>query len=178
MRLWTTLAWIWLLRKLGPWFGVLPCYSLLRIRVFRADGSVEDLGIVSARQVTTAFAGHLVDALKGADQNPALGQYKYHKCGTGSTAEGPTNSHATFTSPFPAEPLASGTQGEASQKVYRSVMSVDFTDSRTITEHGIFNSPTPSSAGNLLDRSVFAGIAVINGETIEFTYDLTVNDGG
>jgi hypothetical protein len=46
---------------------------------------------------------------------------------------------------------------------------------RTITEHGVFSA---SSAGTLWDRSVFSGLPLNFGEAIQFSYDLTLNDGG
>jgi len=43
-----------------------------------------------------------------------------------------------------------------------------------VTEHGLFNA---SSAGTLMDRTVFSAINVVNGDSIQFTYELTATAG-
>jgi len=69
-----------------------------------------------------------------------------------------------------------GTQIEgASVNIYKSVATIPFTTTQTIKEHGLFNA---SSGVTLMDRSVFTGIPVNNGDSIQFTYELTCNAGG
>jgi len=67
-----------------------------------------------------------------------------------------------------------GVQSEGTSVQYKTVATITYTTTQTITEHGIFSLAT---GGVLLDRSVFSGISVVNGSQIEFTYTLTVSTG-
>ncbi len=141
----------------------------LYVQVVRADGRRDDYGLVSNRVVTTAGVNAIVDAFQGSF---TLNNFKYHGSGTGTTAEA-VGDTALVTE---VETRATGSQGEgAGANVYRTQGTVTYTATRAITEHGVFSA---TSAGTLLDRSVFAPINVNNGDSISFTYDLTVNAGG
>lgn len=130
-----------------------------------------DLGIISTRMVTDAFGELLVDELQGTGSNFSL--FKYHDTGTGTTAESVADT--TLETPT-GDARVAGTQTEgASTKTYRSVATMNYTASLSITEHGIFNA---ASAGTLMDRSVFSVISVSSGDSIEFTYELTITTGG
>ena len=48
-----------------------------------------------------------------------------------------------------------------------------FDATAAIVEHGIF-SQAATGGGTLLDRSVFSAINVASGDSIQFTYDLTL----
>ena len=61
------------------------------------------------------------------------------------------------------------------EEIYKSVGTITYTTTKAITEHGLFNIVT---AGILMDRHTFTAINVVNTDQIEFTYELTVNDGG
>ena len=69
-------------------------------------------------------------------------------------------------------PRGAGTASQPTADVYRSIQTHTYSASFTITEHGIFDA---STAGNLLDRTLFGGIAVVNTDKIEFTFDLTIS---
>lgn len=139
--------------------------------VYRADGRVEDLGLISTRVVTTAFVNYVVDSLQDSTTTP-LDAFKYHGSGTGVGAEA-VGDTALGTE---VETRATGTQVEgASANIYKSVATVNYTGSRAITEHGLFSA---SSAGTLMDRSVFSAVNVVNGESIAFEYQLTASSGG
>lgn len=151
-------------------FGLIAFTGTLSIRVFRADGSIEDYGVVSRRVVTNAFVNLLVDDLQASQA--AFHSFKYHGMGTDSTAEAATDT-ALVTE---VETRGTGTQTEgASANIYRSVGSVSATASRAIREHGLF---TAASGGTLMDRSVFSVINLNTGDSIQFTYELTCQAGG
>lgn len=153
--------------------GYMEITSALSARVFRADGKVEDLGVIARKEVTNQFVTHLVDVLQATDST--FSDYKYHASGTGTGAETTSDVCTTFTSP---DAPVTGTQTEGgTPTIYRSVATVNYTGTKAVTEHGVSNNAT-WNAGNLLDRSVFGVINVGNGDSIEFTYDLTVNAGG
>lgn len=142
--------------------------SALSIVVLRADGRRERLGVVSQRVVTTAGVNYLVDCLQNLAEPESI---NWHQSGTGTTAEAVGDTGlvtATGT-------RVAGTQSEPSANVYRTVATLSYTSSLAITEHGVF---TASTGGTLWDRSVFSAINVVNGDSIQFTYNLTVNAGG
>jgi len=134
----------------------------------RPDGSSVDYGLVSTKAVTDAGVAAIVDAFQGLF---TLSNFNWHAAGTGSTAESQTETALVAE----VETRESGTQGEgAGAHIYQTKATIDFTAARTIAEHGLFSA---SSAGTMLDRSQFADINVDNGDSIEFTYELTVPAG-
>jgi len=142
----------------------------LSAKVLRANGDIEELGIISTKLVTNAFVNDVVDNLIA--EGAAFGDYKFHGMGTGAVAENVTDT-ALGT---PVETRASGTQVEgASANIYRSVGTITATASRAITEHGLFNVVT---VGTLMDRSVFTVINLANNDAIQFTYEITFPSGG
>lgn len=139
----------------------------------REDGLIvhedmEPLGILSRRVVTTVGVEFLTDAFQGL---ASLSSFSWHASGTGTTAES-TGDTALGTE---VESRVDGSQTENGSNVYRTVATINYTSSFTITEHGIFSA---STGGTLWDRSVFSGISVVSGDAIEFTYDCTTNAGG
>jgi hypothetical protein len=180
------------LLQLWSWFKKLPSRLLyvkylfggslaigkaeLSMVVIRADGTVEDRGVVSRKKVTGAFVTDIVNCLsKTAPYNASAAvfqDYKYHDCGTGVTAE--ANTQTALVTPYGGA-RATGTQvagGTATAPTYTSVATISFTGTLAITEHAIFNA---STVGTMMDRSVFAAVNVINGDSIQFTYVLTIN---
>lgn len=142
----------------------------LNVRVFRADGTIEDLGVVSRRVVTTAGVAWLATAFTNTVEPEIL---NFHDCGTGNTAE--SSAQTTLVTPFGGSRV-SGTQSTpGSTNIYRSVATIAFTSTLAIVEHGIF---TASTSGTMFDRSLFSAINVINGDSIEFTWELTLPAGG
>jgi hypothetical protein len=144
--------------------------SALSATIFRADGRVEDLGVICRKKVTQAFVKRLANQL--ANNFAGADSFKYHDSGTGTTAE--SNADTGLETPTGLARVA-GTQADTSSGTtgnYRTVATITYNASYAITEHGVFNA---STAGTLLDRSVFAAINVANGDSIQFTYDLTIN---
>lgn len=134
------------------------------------DGQRIDYGKVAHRVVTTAFVNYMVDQLQ--TETSTWGDFKYHDSGVGTTdpAVGDTAIETTD-----GESRVTGSQTESAAAVYRSVGTIAYTTTKAITEHGLFND---ASAGTLMDRSEFAAINVVNGNSIEFTYDFSVTAGG
>jgi hypothetical protein len=141
--------------------------SELKVKVFRADGTVEDYGIASRRLVTTVGVNFIVDC----HQNLAeLENLNYHAMGTGAAAEAIGDTAMTQ-----VESRVAGTQSEPAANQYRTVATITATAARAVTEHGIWSA---STAGTLFDRSVFAAINLGNGDSIQFTYTLSYTAGG
>ena len=117
-----------------------------------------------AQTVTTVGKQWLVDVLQEIDA--AGDALKWHQSGTGTTAAaaGDTALGGAVYS------RAEGSQTEASAAVYRSVETIAYTGTRSITEWGIF---TTSTSGTMFARKTFAAKSVVSGDTITFTWDLT-----
>lgn len=151
--------------------GAVVMRSALSARVFRVDGSMEDLGVIAKRLVTNAFVQFVVDQLQ--TETSAFGDFKYHDSGIGVVAENVTD---TGLGTPCGDARDAGTQIEgATANIYKTVATHTYDEALAITEHGVFNA---SADGVLMDRSVFGAINVGNGDKIEFTYEITLNSGG
>lgn len=140
-------------------------------------GSIEDYGVVGDRVVTTAGVGFIVDAFQNSVE---LENMKYHALGTGSTAEdnGDTALVTELTTEYTGNVRATGTTAEgASANIYQTVATntLDGTPGAALREHGVFSA---SSAGVLLDRTVFASVTLSSGDGLQSTYELTCSAGG
>lgn len=142
--------------------------SQLEAKIIRKDGTIEDLGIISRRVITTAGVNFIV----ACHQNTAeLELINFHAMGTGSTAEA-IGDTALVTE---VEARVSGVQSAPAGNQYRSVATITATAGRSIQEHGILSA---SSAGTLFDRSIFSAVALTTGDSIQFTYTVTYTAGG
>lgn len=132
------------------------------------DGSTEDLGLISTKVVTDAGVNAIVQGFLAAF---TIANFNFHASGTGTTAE--AASQTALVTEVATRSSGAQTVG-ASNNIYRTVATITYGASLAITEHGIFSA---SSVGTLLDRSVFAAINVISGDSIQFTYELTLPSG-
>jgi len=132
-------------------------------------GEVIDEREVYEKCVTTAGVTALALVTASAKY---LKDFNYHDCGTGigDEAVGDTG----LGTPFGGSRVA-GTQTNPSVNVYQSVATITFADTFAITEHGLFSA---STSVTLLDRTKFAAINVISGDSIQFTYQCTLAAGG
>lgn len=151
-------------------FGLMTAYGKLEACLIRADGSKVAYGILGYRVVTSAFVNFVTDQLQ--TETSVFGDFKYHDAGVGTTAEANGDTGIETTD---GESRATGTQTESASNAYRSVGTISYTSSKAVTEHGLFND---SSAGTLMDRTVFSAINVVSGDSIQFTYTLTLSAGG
>lgn len=181
---------VWRLKNLpnlwrGAWralfaalFGVPVVYGVLHLRVTRVTGEIVDYGLASLRVVTTVGANYLVDALQNIVEPELL---KFHGIGTGGTAEavGDTTLVTELTTQYnPDNTRATGSLTEgASANIFRTVGTNTVDSAVAITEHGIFTQAA-TGGGTLLDRSLFSVINLANGDSLQSTYDLTINTGG
>lgn len=138
----------------------------LEIQVRHRDGRVEEHGLVSTKMVDTSGVNYIAALLASGAANTMY----YHASGTGTVAPAITDT-ALGTE---VGTRATGTH-TASGNVYTSVGVVNYTGTYAITEMGIFSA---STAGTLLDRFTFAALNVISGDTITFTFTLTLPAGG
>jgi hypothetical protein len=121
------------------------------------DGWIEDVGLVSQGLVTTAFRDFL--ALMLVTDATTIGDFKFHRPGTAATAE--ANTQTALTTDAGLE--ATGTQTNPTASTYQSVA--------TVTAD-----TTGAAGGTMLDRSLISPtVAVVNLDTVQFTYVLTIN---
>lgn len=168
--IWGLIGYLWA-KCLSRLTGIPTFTATLRAKFRGADGSIVDYGIVSRRLVTTAFVNFLVDQLQA--ETTEIGDFKFHDSGIGTTAEDAGDTDIETTD---GEARVSGTQEEgASANIYKSVATITYSTAKAITEHGLFSALT---GGTLMDRSVFAAINVAQDDSIQFSYELSVNSGG
>lgn len=153
----------------GPLTGgaVFPT-GRLYVKHNRLDGSVDDYGLVSTKLVTDAGVAYIVDAFQNITE---VENMKFHGSGTGGTAE--AAGQTALVTEVATRTSGTTTEG-ASANIYRTVGAISYSGTFAITEHGVFSA---SSAGTMLDRSLFAAINVISGDSIQFTYELTFPSG-
>lgn len=145
-----------------------------------ADGNVVDYGVVSRKKVTQAFVLNIVDAMcdsAGTGQLATFNDYQYHDCGTGGDQSTESNSSTTLTTG------GAGTGGTrvigaptdvstSSTGKMQTQATIPFDATKAIREHAVFNA---ASSGTMLDRSAFSDITVNNGDSIQFTYVLSID---
>ena len=161
---------VFLVQPVARFFGLMTAYGRLEAVLVKTDGKRINYGVLGYRLVTTAFVNFVVDQLQ--TETSVFGDFKYHDSGVGITdpAIGDTDIETTD-----GEARATGTQTEGAANAYVSVGTISYTTTKAITEHGLFNALTGVT---LMDRSEFAAINVVPGDSIQFTYTLTVSAGG
>lgn len=177
--------------------GKIRLKAHLNAVVIHADGSRESLGEMESRKpwyqrlwefVSFDERGLITDAALNAiavdlASGTALNVFKYHDSGTGVTAAaqsdtalqtqaGPTT-RATGTNTQTQS--ASGT-GSTTPAIVTSVATVAYVSGLAITEWGLFNQV--AQGGTMWDHRVFAAINVVSGDSIQFTYSLSLPGGG
>jgi hypothetical protein len=131
-------------------------------------GWTENVGRVSEGKVTTAFRDFM--ALMLVTDATTMGDYKYHEVGTSATAEANTDTALIVTTSIAR---VVGTQTNPTASTYQSIATVTADSTETWQEHGLFNA---STSVTLMDRSLISPtVAVVNLDTVQFTYVLTLN---
>ena len=155
----------------GKFCGVLTSYGTLSAVVIKANGERVDYGVLGMRQVTDVGVAFLVDDWD--DDTTDITAMNYHDSGTGGTAENQTDT-ILVTQAGPTT-RATGTKSQPSANILQSVGTIAYTGTLGITEHGLFSQA--AQGGVLWDRTLFTVINVVNGDSIEFTYQCTLTAG-
>src|SRR5262245_46970414 len=120
--------------------------------------------------VVTVGKNYVVDAWKGITTLPNM---KFHANGSGVTA--PTAGDPTLQAEYSAGSAvrATGTTTNgASPNIFRTVGTVSFlANGLNVTEWGLFSATT---VGTMFSRVTFTAIPVNNGDSIQWTYEVTV----
>jgi hypothetical protein len=163
-------------------------YGQLFLSVFRADGTVDHLGLASLRLVTTVGVKYICDDFNAGANDVA--NMKFHGLGTGTNAEavGDTILQTELTTQYGApggdNVRPTGTQASATvstNATYTTVGTITVDASVAATEHGVFSQAAvgaASAANTLLDRSVFSVVNLASGDSLQATYVLTINSNG
>lgn len=152
-------------------------YGAVYARIVRANGEIVNLGLISLRVVTDTGVAFIVDAFQNTVE---LENMKFHGFGTGGTAEAASQTALVteLTTQYATDnvrPTGSTTEG-ASANIYRTVGTLSPDATVAITEHGIF-SQAAVAGGVMIDRSLFAAINLVSGDSLQTTYDLTFTSG-
>lgn len=143
----------------------------LTARLTRADGSVEEFDLGSGL-VTTAGVNFLAGYFNNATNNAST--FKFHDSGTGTTAAAIGDVDLQTA----AGPTTRATGSQAnSTNTYTTVGTISYVSTLAITEWGLFTDATRGS-DTMWDRKVFSAINVVSGDSIQFTYVLTITAGG
>ena len=119
-----------------------------------------------AQTLTTTGKNWTQDVLQEVDA--AADALRWHKSGIGVAVAAAANTDLSTG----IYSRVSGTMAEGSSaNIYQSVATISYTGTRSITEWGIF---TTSTAGTMYSRKTFGAKSVINGDSITFTWNLTI----
>lgn len=157
--------------------GVATIHGTLFLRVLRADGQVQELGLAGFKVVTTAGVGFIVDAFQNIVEPEIM---KFHGIGTGNTAENVADTTLvteSTTALLVDSTRATGTLAEgATGNIFRSVGTITVDASVAAVEHGLFTTAA-TGTGVLLDRTVFSVVNLANGDSLQATYEITFTAG-
>lgn len=132
----------------------------------KADGQKVDLGLLGKNKVVTNTGAD--DVAKAFNAAFTLANFNFHDCGTGTVA--PAITDTGLGTPYGGS-RATGTQSNPASKQYQTVGTISFTSSLAITEWGLFSA---STVGDMFDRLTFTAINVVSGDSIQFTFLLSV----
>ncbi len=175
----------------------------LHFEVHRADGTVGETGViepaakfawvptkVTAWQYAANLIGPspayalivnsgenwLVDAFQNLVE-PETMIYTASGTGTVAAAEGDVGLGAEITTglnPDSTRPSCSVVGEGASANIRRCQATVSYDATLAVTEWGLCNQASTAACPNLFSRIVFSAVNVNSGDSIQFTYDLTV----
>lgn len=157
--------------------SVVVLESALSLVAIYGNGRVEDFGMVGYKSIVDNGVGFLVDAWQNIVE---MENMKYHGLGTGSTAEGSTQTALVteLTTEYTGDVRATGTTAEgASGNIFSTVATntLDGTPGAALREHGLFSA---STAGVLWDRTLYSAITLSSGDSLQSTYQMTASSGG
>lgn len=165
---------LWITRDQGE--AIHPAGMFFQSRLFAehlsAAGDLKKVYDLGSGLVTTAGVN-----LMGGDwsnANATLKIMNYHDSGTGTTAAA-IGDTTLQTQAGPAT-RATGSQTNATANIYQSVGTINYVSSLAITEWGLFNQT--AQGGTMWDHRVFAAINVVSGDSVQYTYKLTITAGG
>lgn len=152
--------------------GGVEFHSNLSATLIKGNGAIYKYDLGSGLVTTAGVAFMANDFANITPGTNDITAFNYHDSGTGTTAAA-IGDTGLQTAAGPAR--VAGTQTSPASGQYRTVGTISYTSTLAITEWGLFSA---STSGTLWDRKVFTAINVVNGDSIQFTYTLTINSGG
>ncbi len=137
-----------------------------------SSGRIKGTYDLGSGVVTTAGVNFLAGYFNNATNNAST--FKFHDSGTGTTAAA-IGDVDLQTAAGPTT-RATGSQANATN-TYTTVGTIAYVSTLAITEWGLFTDATRGS-DTMWDRKVFTAINVVSGDSIQFTYVLTITAGG
>jgi len=149
--------------------------ELKAVKIDKAGHRI-DYGVVSRRVVTTTGVTHITDAWRNSVELEIM---KYHGAGTGTNTEAAAETALATESTTALNPDSTRATGSlaGATTTFQSVGTLIFDASTAVIEHGLF-SQAATGGGTMFDRSQFAAINVVSGDSIQFTYTVTFTAGG
>lgn len=152
--------------------GGVKYFSALQALHFTQNGEIKGAYDLGSGVVTNVGVIYMSQAMTGASS--AINNFNYHDSGTSTDAAAVTDTSVTLSSGIPGR--ATGSQTCPTTGQYRTVATQTYTSGGVpISEWGLFSQVT---GGTLWDRKTFGTITVANGDSIQFTYSLTIVAGG
>jgi len=155
----------------GHFPGGVSFRTNLRAKHMRGDKCLKKYNLGSGL-VTDAGVAFMADDWVDASQE--ITNFNFHDSGIGTTAA--TIGDTTLQTQAGPATRATGTKTNPTAPEVRTVGTIAYTSTLAITEWGLFNQA--AQGGTLWDRKVFTAINVVNGDSIQFTYTLTITSGG
>lgn len=112
----------------------------------------------------------IVDRILGSGTEP-----KYSAIGTGTTAAAAADTALQSEVESRVNGTSSKQTTTTTSDTYRVVATHSITATRAITEAGLLDA---ASTGNLFVRAVFSAINLINGDSLQLTFNTVFADGG
>jgi len=106
----------------------------------------------------------------------SISAFNYHDSGTGSTAAAVGDIGLSTTAGIPGR--GTGVQTCPTTGQYKTVGTQTYTGAVGVQEWGLFNQAATGAGSVMWDRKTFAVINVANGDSIQFSYVLTITPGG
>ncbi len=156
-RLRTSLA-----KLIGPFAAVLMLANMAN------GGHLHPLTIPMLGLVTTAGVNYMATDFVSGGVSPTISGFKFHASGTGTNAAANTDTTLQTDS---GVARVIGVPTNPSANVYKTVATMPYISTLAITEWGLFSFLT---SGTLWDRRVFSAINVVSGDSIQFSYSLTI----
>ncbi|HEX4381238.1 MAG TPA: hypothetical protein VH022_14445 [Candidatus Acidoferrum sp.] len=122
--------------------------------------------------VTTVGVNYMATDFASGGASPRIAGFNYHDSGTGTTAAAIGD---TALQTATGNARVAGTQSNPSANIYQTVATLPYTATAAITEWGLFSA---STSATMWDHRIFSAINVSNGDSIQFTYKLTIAAGG
>jgi hypothetical protein len=156
---------------------LMTAYGSLFLTVIKANGEQIYMGLAGTKAVTDTGVAFIVDAWQNIVE---LETMKYHGIGTGATAENQTETALVteLTTEYTGNVRATGTLAENAANIFESVgtNTLDETPA-ALREHSLFDQAA-TGGGVMFDRTLYAAINLVSGDSLQSTYRLTCTAGG